>query len=133
MLEEKLIAELEGKIINERDMLKNLLREKREELLVNQSPDESDHKVGTAAADTAAGQMRLHSRKKSQCDEALERIHNGEYDGICIECKEEIKTIRLKAVPWSPLCIRCADDLERRITQTDYVTYDHNRPLIEAT
>ena len=39
---------------------------------------------------------------------ALERIANGEYD-TCSQCSATINPERLKAVPYTSLCIKCAD------------------------
>lgn len=38
---------------------------------------------------------------------ALDRIQNGSY-GICAKCEEPISDARLEAVPYAPLCKRCA-------------------------
>lgn len=43
----------------------------------------------------------------AQIKQAIERIDRGEY-GICQSCGEQISTERLKAVPYSNLCIKCA-------------------------
>jgi DnaK suppressor protein len=44
-------------------------------------------------------------------DEALERINNGSY-GKCIECEGVIPKTRLSALPYTPMCIKCAEKLE---------------------
>jgi DnaK suppressor protein len=44
-----------------------------------------------------------------QIDAALKRIERGEY-GRCQVCQREIGKKRLKALPWTPLCI---DDQEK--------------------
>lgn len=38
---------------------------------------------------------------------ALKRIKDGSY-GICAECEDPISDARLEAVPYAPLCKRCA-------------------------
>lgn len=38
---------------------------------------------------------------------ALKRIADGSY-GICVKCEEPISDARLEAVPYAPLCKRCA-------------------------
>jgi len=43
-----------------------------------------------------------------QIHQALERIEEGTY-GECVACGEEIPPGRLKAMPYSTLCIRCAE------------------------
>ena len=41
-------------------------------------------------------------------DAALHRVEAGTY-GICVDCEEEISAARLKAVPWTKVCISCKE------------------------
>ena len=41
-------------------------------------------------------------------EDALQRVENGSY-GICVECEEEIAAARLRAVPWTKVCITCKE------------------------
>lgn len=43
----------------------------------------------------------------AQVIEALERFENGTY-GVCAQCGQSIDPARLKAIPYTPLCIHCA-------------------------
>jgi RNA polymerase-binding protein DksA len=43
---------------------------------------------------------------------AIEKIEDGVY-GICEECSGPISKARLNAIPHAPLCIKCAQKLER--------------------
>lgn len=43
-----------------------------------------------------------------QIDHALLRIKDGSY-GICEKCGEPISEKRLEAIPYTSLCIKCAD------------------------
>ena len=43
---------------------------------------------------------------------ALEKIEDGIY-GECEDCGSPISKARLNAIPYTPLCIRCAQKLER--------------------
>lgn len=43
----------------------------------------------------------------AQVVEALERFENGTY-GVCARCGQSIDHARLKAIPYAPLCIHCA-------------------------
>src|SRR5262249_3260574 len=45
-------------------------------------------------------------------DEALERIHDGEY-GVCSHCGKDLQPKRLEAVPWARHCIIWQDLQER--------------------
>jgi DnaK suppressor protein len=48
-----------------------------------------------------------------QIDEAIARIDNGTY-GICDNCGRPIDEERLRALPWTTLCIDCKRLQERR-------------------
>ena len=41
-------------------------------------------------------------------EDALARVEGGSY-GVCADCEEEISTARLKAVPWTKVCIGCKE------------------------
>jgi DnaK suppressor protein len=41
-------------------------------------------------------------------EDALHRVEIGTY-GVCVDCDEEISTARLKAVPWTKVCISCKE------------------------
>jgi DnaK suppressor protein len=43
---------------------------------------------------------------------AIERIEDGMF-GACEECTSTISKTRLNAIPYTPLCIKCAQKLER--------------------
>jgi RNA polymerase-binding transcription factor DksA len=44
-------------------------------------------------------------------ESALERIEDGDY-GRCGECGGVISKTRLAAIPFTPVCIKCAEQLE---------------------
>ena len=46
-------------------------------------------------------------------EEALERIEEGTY-GNCVSCDGKINIDRLKAVPYTRLCIECARESEKK-------------------
>ncbi len=43
--------------------------------------------------------------------EALERIENGTF-GFCTNCEGKIKKTRLKVLPYTAYCIKCASEME---------------------
>jgi RNA polymerase-binding transcription factor DksA len=47
-----------------------------------------------------------------QIEGALERIEEGTY-GSCVECDAKIAKARLNAIPYTPVCIKCASKIER--------------------
>ena len=42
---------------------------------------------------------------------AIERIQQGRY-GRCVQCEGAIPKARLNAIPYTPVCIRCAEEQE---------------------
>ena len=40
-------------------------------------------------------------------ERAIQKLADGTY-GLCDRCGEAISSERLEAIPWAPLCIRCA-------------------------
>jgi DnaK suppressor protein len=44
-------------------------------------------------------------------ESALERIDDGNY-GRCVQCDGAIPKARLNAIPYTPVCIRCAEQQE---------------------
>jgi DnaK suppressor protein len=46
-------------------------------------------------------------------EDALERIEDGTY-GSCTECGARIPKTRLNAIPYTPHCIKCADQSKQR-------------------
>ena len=56
--------------------------------------------------------MRINAeRLLYQVERALTRMQEGTY-GVCRECGKPIDDARLKAIPWTPLCINCASKHE---------------------
>jgi RNA polymerase-binding transcription factor DksA len=44
-------------------------------------------------------------------DAALDRIEQGAY-GRCVQCDGAIPKARLNAIPYTPVCIKCAEQME---------------------
>ncbi|MEG6566224.1 TraR/DksA C4-type zinc finger protein [Thermoanaerobacterium saccharolyticum] len=62
-----------------------------------------------------------------QIDDALSRMANGEY-GICNHCHKEIEMERLEALPYTPLCAKCAKDNDLKLSDLRF-----SRPNEERT
>jgi DnaK suppressor protein len=45
--------------------------------------------------------------------QALARLQGGTF-GICVRCDEPIGAKRLEALPWTPYCIACQEELEQQ-------------------
>lgn len=68
-------------------------------------------------ADQASGNNEVHIQLKlrqtdakilTAIEEALSRIEKGNY-GLCRDCGEPIAPARLKAIPWTRVCIACKE------------------------
>ena len=68
-------------------------------------------------ADQASGNNEVHIQLKLKAtdakilqaiEEALWRIEKGTY-GVCRDCGEPIAEARLKAIPWTRVCITCKE------------------------
>jgi DnaK suppressor protein len=57
--------------------------------------------------------METEEDTLAKVDEALERIAEGTY-GKCAECDGVIPKTRLNAIPYTAVCIKCAEQLENR-------------------
>jgi DnaK suppressor protein len=57
--------------------------------------------------------MQSEEETLEAIESALERIEDGSY-GLCEECNVKIPKARLNALPYATLCVRCAEQLERR-------------------
>ncbi|NQU20844.1 MAG: TraR/DksA C4-type zinc finger protein, partial [Candidatus Nealsonbacteria bacterium] len=55
--------------------------------------------------------MESKDRTLEQIEEALERIEDGIY-GVCEKCDGKIPKVRLNAIPYAILCVRCASRIE---------------------
>ncbi len=74
--------------------------------------DEADiavdaHQAGLTLMLHDSGAARLKT-----ITQALRRIDTEEW-GLCAKCEEPIPEVRLEAVPWTTLCVRCQDQSER--------------------
>lgn len=59
--------------------------------------------------DEVIDQLETDSREELiQVQHAIQRISNDSY-GICSKCEEDISVARLQAIPYTTLCINCAE------------------------
>jgi DnaK suppressor protein len=95
-------------LIAKRDELANRIAQRRQEILVDQDPDDE---VGLALRSSSAGMaianIEREVRMLSEIELALRLMDKGEY-GICSSCGEKIPSLRLRAIPWTRRCIECA-------------------------
>ncbi len=83
---------------NEIAALRTLLTEMSQELTSRVTKRDALDPLHSAAAREMLGDVRM----------ALTRIEYGSY-GTCLNCDHEISASRLRALPWTSLCILCRD------------------------
>lgn len=55
--------------------------------------------------------MNNEGETLNQIEQALERVEEGVY-GSCTECSGKIPKMRLKAIPYTAYCVKCASQIE---------------------
>ena len=55
--------------------------------------------------------MNNEGQTLQEIEKALERVEEGSY-GFCIQCQGKIPKTRLKAIPFTPYCVKCASEIE---------------------
>ena len=106
---------------------KEMLLRKRGEILAEGSSKQITASMDTNTrqgdlADQATGNNEVHIQLKLKqtdakilqaIEEALVRIEKGTY-GVCRDCGEPIAEARLKAIPWTRVCITCKEKQKAR-------------------
>jgi len=100
------------------DLLKAIRQ--REAIAVERSADVIDELQAGVERERAITELDRTSRLLRDVKAALVRIGEGTY-GVCLRCDQPISPVRLKAVPWTPLCIRCQQEVD------DGATSDRDR------
>jgi DnaK suppressor protein len=87
---------------------------KRDGIAIEKTPDALDEVHLATERELMTRNLERESKILREVCAALERIQQNTY-GTCLNCEEEIGLKRLKAVPWTPLCIGCQEqhDLNR--------------------
>jgi DnaK suppressor protein len=69
--------------------------------------DDATHAIRSTNRDIIMLTMEREIRNIAEIEQALVRIKKSVY-GICSACEEEIPVNRLRAIPWTRLCVDCA-------------------------
>lgn len=96
-------AMLEGRLIE----LGQRLEAIEEELDSHHNPDWDDLAIEREGDEVLEATGNAGLVEIGQIRAALRRIADGSY-GTCARCGEEIAEARLDAIPWTPLCRKCA-------------------------
>lgn len=95
-------------LLAKRDELQRRIERRREEIVLQREPDdEGAQALHSVTNDLAMANMEREVRTLAEIELSLRRIEAGEY-GICGSCEERIPEARLRALPWTRLCVECA-------------------------
>jgi DnaK suppressor protein len=96
--------QLRARLLELGDHLEQL---RREMLIEDDIDDEATHAFRNSNREFVMAVMERETRNISDIEQALKRIARNEY-GVCIRCEESIPDNRLRAIPWTRLCVDCA-------------------------
>ena len=97
-------------LIEEQTRLQDLIKKTHAHLHHTNGPisqDFADQATETENDEVVAALNREAQQELKQVEAALRRIDN-EVFGICVQCGRLIQQARLEALPYTPLCIDCA-------------------------
>ncbi len=107
-MNQAVIEQIEAKLRERKNALLARIAEVKQDLRSEHSADWSEQaqeRQNDEVLDAIGNESRQELNDVSL---ALERIADGEYT-ICAECGDDINIERLKAVPYTNLCIKCAE------------------------
>jgi|ERR1035438_5168245 DnaK suppressor protein len=88
--------------------LTNHVAKLREEMLVEDDvDDEATQAFRSSSRDLIMLTLEREIRNISEIEQALERIKEHQY-GVCVSCDEAIPNNRMRAIPWTRMCVDCA-------------------------
>jgi len=103
------LAQLEKDLTAKKEALMERLAEQRSEVFVEREPeDECGEATRSLAREMALSTVDREQQTLLAIENALRRIQSGEY-GVCENCGQPIAEKRLSALPWTRVCIRCAE------------------------
>jgi DnaK suppressor protein len=85
---------------------------KRDGIVIEKTADALDEVRLASERELMTRNLERESKVLREVRAALDRIHQGAY-GTCLHCEEEIGLKRLKALPWTSLCVECQEQADR--------------------
>ena len=99
--------------------LQKHVSELRTEMQVDTEVDDDAHQATRSAVrEIIMLTIERETKNISEIEQALLRMNKNAY-GFCSACEEEIPLKRLKAIPWTRLCVDCAGGGIRRNISPD--------------
>ena len=85
---------------------------RRDEIAVGRSADPLDNVQRATEIEIAVEHFDRDSNALRSVTVALDRINDGTF-GTCVRCEKAISPKRLAAVPCTPFCIKCQEEMDR--------------------
>jgi len=99
----------ERAMMEQRDELIARITIRMSEVHIDREPDDQAALASdNAMKDLAVVTLERERRTLAEIEAALRRIKEGKY-GMCRPCGEQIPDVRLQALPWARVCVRCAE------------------------
>jgi RNA polymerase-binding transcription factor DksA len=99
------------KLLKLKKRLKKRVAAVKQALTSRRSKDWEEAAVEAENDEVLVGIFQESSQELLLVNHALQRMKAGEYNN-CEECDQEINKKRLKIMPYTTLCIKCAQQLE---------------------
>ncbi len=116
-MEKELLQECKEKLLTEKKKIleRYLEKEETQQRIEEESKEPRDWEdIGqlTYTEELLDNLSHMEVNLLKEIDLALKKIDAGTY-GICENCGTEIPMARLKAIPWTRYCARCAEEVEK--------------------
>jgi DnaK suppressor protein len=89
------------------ELVQRLAKRRAEVTREPETDDEGADAIQNVVKDMTFSAMEREVRTIAEIDLSLRRIASGEY-GICGSCGENIPVARMRAIPWTRVCVECA-------------------------
>jgi DnaK suppressor protein len=100
---------LEKQLTSKREELRARLAEHRADVFIEREPDDDAAEANrNLAKDLVLATLDRERNTLKEIDLALDRIKKGEYE-VCDLCGGKIHDARLRALPWTRFCLKCAE------------------------
>jgi DnaK suppressor protein len=113
------LLRLHERLVAKRDSLRKKLSDDFTTITaVSTTGDEADAANDGAQNELNSQLAALESRELAQVERAIDLIRQGRY-GLCEICEEPIPIERLKALPFTPVCVTCQRMQEKLSRNSD--------------
>jgi len=100
---------LEKELLAKREALMARFAEQRAEVLIEREPDdEGAEAIRSFSREFTFSMLDRERQTLVEIEEAQKRLKAGDY-GICGACGTQIPDARLQALPWTRVCVHCAE------------------------